>query len=314
MWHGIHRVHIRVGKDTAKNTVIFDWRAIRHAAQAGELCLILGYNTAIFSAWLRFKGVPNLINMDGIEWRRSKWNKIAKVWFWLNEWAGCLLANHLIADHPEIAKHLQRRIDAKKITTIGYGADLLQDIPEAPVHALGLTPGSYLTLIARPEPENSVLEIVQAFSEKKRDVKLVVLGNYTEQHYYQRAVKDAASNEVFFLGAIYEKDVVQSLRYHSVAYVHGHQVGGTNPSLVEALAAGNPVIAHDNRFNRWVAGDQASYFSESKSLSKIFDDLLIQPKSMEELRTLSAARYIAEFTWERTLGAYEHLLLQWRPH
>jgi glycosyltransferase involved in cell wall biosynthesis len=178
------------------------------------------------------------------------------------------------------------------------------------VRELSLQSGRYLTLVARPEPENSVLEIVQAFSRRPRGLQLAVLGSYLDEHPYHRAVRVAAGPEVLFLGAIYEPAVVQALRLHGLAYVHGHRVGGTNPSLVEALGAGNPVIAHDNPFNRWVAGDAARYFSGTDDLSALFDSL---PDDSAVLRTMHEAalrRHAAEFTWESVLNAYEKLLLQ----
>ena len=117
-------------------------------------------------------------------------------------------------------------------------------------------------MIARAEPENSILEVVQAWSRKPRGCKLVVLGKYEAGHAYQRAVQAAASAEVVFPGAVYEKPVVQALRFHARFYVHEHQVGGTNPSLVESLGTGNAVLAHDNAYNRWVAGDAGVYFAD----------------------------------------------------
>jgi glycosyltransferase involved in cell wall biosynthesis len=101
---------------------------------------------------------------------------------------------------------------------------------------------------------------------------------------------------------------VQALRFHCVAYVHGHQVGGTNPSLVEALGAGNPVIAHDNRFNRWVAGRGASYFDTPDTFSRILDDLLQVPSRWDAMRQASRAQFEAQFTWPKILGEYEQLL------
>lgn len=115
-WQGIERVHVPVSRPGAAGTIVFDWIATRHAARHGDLCLTLGYNTALFCAWLRLKGVRNIINMDGIEWRRQKWGWLAKAWFWLNDWAGCWLGNHLVADNPGIARHLQTRVSASKIT------------------------------------------------------------------------------------------------------------------------------------------------------------------------------------------------------
>lgn len=307
-WQGVDRVHIPVTTPGAAGTVVFDWLATRHAARTKDLCLTLGYNTAVFCALLRLKGVPNVINMDGIEWSRAKWGPVAKAWFWLNERAGCWLGNHLVADHPAIKQHLATRVRAGKITTIAYGADQLQGLPTAPVLALGLQPGRYLTVIARPEPENSLLEIVTAFSRQVRGVQLAVLGNYSDANPYHRAVKAAASREVRFLGAIYDKTVVQALRLHSLAYIHGHQVGGTNPSLVEALGAGNPVIAHDNAFNRWVAGDGARYFGDVDSLAMALHAVVNDAPLAQAMAAASQRRFADGLTWHSVLGQYKELL------
>jgi glycosyltransferase involved in cell wall biosynthesis len=312
-WQGVHRVRIPVASHGPKGTILFDWKATRHAARFADLCLTLGYNTALFCALLRMAGVPNIINMDGIEWHRAKWGAVAKSWFWLNEHAGSRLGNHLVADHPAIAQHLARATPVSKITTIPYGADLLAGLSEDPVRALGLVPNGYLTLIARPEPENSVLEVVQAFSRQPRGSILAVLGAYRDDQPYHRAVHAAAGPEVRFLGAIYEKSVVQALRAHSLAYVHGHQVGGTNPSLVEALGAGNAVIAHDNRFNRWVAADAAHYFADVDEAALVFDSLLVEPTQLQTLRQAAVKRHRETFTWQAVLEDYERLFLRWLP-
>lgn len=312
-WQGVERLHIPVAQEGPKGTIAFDWQATAHAAKHKDLCLTLGYNTAVFCALLRLKGIPNLINMDGIEWSRAKWGAVAKTWFWLNDWAGCWLGNHLVADHPQIKVHLQSRVAGDKITTIPYGADAVTSAPVEPVQALGLEPGRFLTVIARAEPENSLLEIVQGFSAKPRGMQLVVLGNYQDSNAYHRAVKAAASAEVRFVGAIYDKTVVQALRFHSAAYVHGHQVGGTNPSLVEALGAGNAVVAHDNRFNRWVAGEGAVYFSGAEGFAHCMDELLANPAALEALRQHGQQRFTQAFTWPDVLAQYEVLLTRYLP-
>lgn len=311
-WNGVERVRIPVARTGPAGTIEFDWLATIDAARAskldGGLCLTLGYNTAVFCALLRLQGVRNVINMDGIEWSRAKWGAVAKTWFWLNDWAGCWLGDHLVADHPGIAQHLQSRVRAEKITMIPYGADLVVDAPVSLVSQLGLVAGRYLTVIARPEPENSLLEIVTGFSTRPRDVELVVLGNYDEHHAYHRAVKAAAGPGVRFLGAIYDKRVVQALRCHCLAYVHGHQVGGTNPSLVEALGAGNAVIAHDNQFNRWVAGEGAKFFSTAEAFSQQLDSILGREGDLAAMRAASTKRYQEAFTQQVILAQYASLL------
>lgn len=309
-WEGVERVRIPVAQTGPKGTVIFDWKATLHAAAHRDLCLTLGYNTAVFGALLRLKGIPNIVNMDGIEWARAKWGWVAKTWFWLNDWAGCWLGSCLIADHPEIKRHLESRVSAAKIVMIPYGADAVEAVDSAPLVDMGLQPGCYLTLIARAEPENSILEVVRAFSARPRGFKLAVLGNYDPtRNAYHRAVKGAASPEVVFCGAIYDKRIVQALRAHSVAYIHGHQVGGTNPSLVEALGAGNAVLAHDNKYNRWVSGESARYFSDVEECSTQLDEMLGSPNMLDSMRRGSKARFVSAFTWPKVLAEYEALLL-----
>jgi glycosyltransferase involved in cell wall biosynthesis len=315
VWQGVERVRIPVGPDGPKATIVFDWKATLHAARHADLCLTLGYNTAVFCTLLRCKGIPNLINMDGIEWSRAKWGPLAKTWFWLNERAGCWLGNQLVADHPQIAVHLGTRVRAEKITMIPYGADAIGSAPVEPVRALGLEPGRFLTVIARPEPENSLLEVVAGFSRRPCGRQLVVMGAYADDNPYHRAVRAAAGAEVRFIGAIYDKTVVQALRFHSLAYVHGHRVGGTNPSLVEALGAGNAIVAHDNRFNRWVSGDGAVYFSDADSFSACMDEFLSE-RGLGRLNTLheqGRQRFLSLFTWPAILRQYEELLTHYLP-
>lgn len=162
-------------------------------------------------------------------------------------------------------------------------------------------------MIARAEPENSLLEIVQV-SRQPRRRKLAVLGKYDRDNDYHRKVLEAAGEGVVFLGPIYDKKVVRALRYFSSAYVHGHQVGGTNPSLVEALGASNPVIAHDNPFNRWVAGPGACYFNGAASFASLLDELEGDATRLQAMSAASAARHREAFTWEQILGQYEQLL------
>jgi len=309
-WQGVRRVHIGAGADTAVNTIRFDWACISHAVrEKPELVLTLGYNTAAFGLRLRAAGIPNVMNMDGIEWSRKKWGPMARAWLYANDWAGCLGATHLVADHPEIARHLESRAPARKITVIPYGATPNDDDSVAPLTALGLEAGRFVTVIARPEPENSILEIVQAFSARERGVKLVVLGNLTPETVpYHASIVVNASEEVLFAGAIYDPAVVQALRRHCLLYVHGHRVGGTNPSLLEAMGAGNPVLAHDNRFNRWVAAEGAEYFADATSCCDALDRLLGDDVLRSELGSANLRRATGTFAWRDVLSAYGSLL------
>ena len=309
-WNGIERVTISVPREGWLGTSQFDLLSIRHAARYRDVCLTLGYNTAIFNLLQRIKGIPNVINMDGIEWSRSRWGRFRQSILWTNERIACWTGNELIADHPEIHEYLLTRARASKITTITYGAHAVTEAPTEPVTDRGLEPGQYLTLICRPIPENSVLELVQGFSRSERGVKLAILGDYDRSDEYHRLVLNAASDEVAFLGAVFDSAAVQSLRLHSVGYLHGHTVGGTNPSLVEAMAVGNPTIAHNNPYNRWVAQDGALYFADSAEADAQITELLGNSALRASLGAASRRRHAEEFTWEHVAGQYESLLLK----
>lgn len=312
VWRGVRLVNVPVARDDAVGTIIFDWRSTRLAARERGTLLTLGYNTGLFAALPRMRNVVNLINMDGLEWKRQKWRLPEKAWLYLNERFASWWATHLVADHPEIKNHLLTRAPFEKITVIPYGADRVTEADPKHLNQLGLEPNSYAAVIARAEPENSLLEIVEAFSSRTRGIRLVVLGTLRPQQCdYHRRVMEAASEEVLFPGAIYDREVIDALRLHCRLFIHGHTVGGTNPTLVEALGAGSPVLAHDNKFNRWVAGEAARYFSDTRQCTTHLDRLLNDEAQLDRLRAAARARHAEQFTWERILQEYDALLGMW---
>lgn len=308
-WMGVTRIHIPVKGDGAKATVLFDFLSVKHSLKQPGLALVLGYNTALFNVMLRLSGKLSLINMDGIEWKRDKWKWYEKAWLYINERSGCLLGNHLIADHPEIKNHLTTRVKDSKVTMIPYGARSVDLADKSLLSTLQIEADDYCVVIARPEPENSILEIVKAFSKDIRNCKLVILGKYDESNEYHKKVLNSASKEVLFVGAIYDHATLDAIRFYARLYVHGHTVGGTNPSLIEALGAGQAVLAHNNKFNQWVAGESAAFFDDEISCAKQFNKLLDKPEQIECMSKYSKERFNSMFTWQNILQQYENLLL-----
>jgi glycosyltransferase involved in cell wall biosynthesis len=192
---------------------------------------------------------------------------------------------------------------------IPYGGRLVTEANENVLERFQLESQNYAIVIARPEPENSILNIVKAYSAKTRNKKLVILGTYDDAVDYQRSVLAAAGPEVKFLGAIYDHESLDALRRFSCLYIHGHTVGGTNPSLVEALGSGQPILAHDNQFNRWVAGTGAAYFSTEEECRAQLDILLEDSTLLDNLSEASYRRFNDLFTWDKILSQYEELLL-----
>ena len=312
-WKGVERIHIETAQVGPKGTLEFDWRCARDAVHRRNTCLVLGYNGAVFLPWMRLRGARIITNMDGIEWKRPKWGLAVRGWFWVNEWIAAFASHRLIADHPGIADHLATRRPRAKTMMIPYGADPVPFAPEAQVRAMGLVPDNYLVSIARIEPDNSIEILVKAFSAQRRNARLVVLGKLEPGNAYHDAVRAAASDEVIFPGAIYEAGAVKSLRFHARAYLHGHTVGGTNPSLVEALWAGNAVIAHDNIFNRWTAGAAGRFFKDQSECEQLIAHALTQTADIETARKAALVQAMAHFDWADVMQAYEWELASFLP-
>jgi glycosyltransferase involved in cell wall biosynthesis len=313
-WRGVRLVHIPARGSASVASVAFDFKSTLHAARSRELALVMGYNTALFSAWYRLKGIPSLMNMDGLDLLRPKWRPPVRQFFQLNERLGCILPDQLIADHPAIAEYLATRVPERKITMIPYGSNSVRGADPRIVEGYGLLPGRYCLVVCRPESGHSLEEVVRAFSRRERSVKLVILGGYDpDGNEFHRRVVSLASREVVFPGAIYDKPVVEALRFHAMLYIHGHCFGGTNPSLVEALGAGSPVLARDNKYNRWVAGPAARFFGDEEELARELDRLLEDGAERGRMAEASRRRHAEEFAWEKSLERYESLLLRWLP-
>ena len=308
-WKGVNLVHIPTQNNGALWSIIFDYKSTVHALKQEGLVLVLGYNTAIFSLLYRLRKRLVITNMDGMEWWREKWNGIQKAWLYINERCGVWFSDRLVADHPEIAQYyIKGGVAPEKIATIPYGTEAVATTKVEYLSQYELQPGGYALVIARPEPENLILEIVKAFSRRQRHCKLVVLGRYKpEANSYHAQVMAAASDEVEFIGGVYDKKIVNSLRSHARLYVHGHTVGGTNPSLVEALAAGTPVLAHNNHFNTWVAGTESLYFASEAHCAELFDSTLDNPEVLQAMSQASLQRYQQAFSGDRDLIDYEQL-------
>lgn len=309
-WRNVRLISLPVRRSGAAGTIEFDWKSTRHAAATGDPVLVLGYNTAVFGAAYRPRRTPYVLNMDGLEWKRQKYSLPERCWLWLNEQAGCRLATHLIADHPLIQRRYAASVGDEGVTMVPYGSRIVSSAPVAALQAWHLLPNGYTLVIARPEPENYILEMVRTFSRVRRHYPMVVVGPYSRRCPYQRAVLDAAGPDVIFPGPIYDRDTVDALRFHALLYVHGHCVGGTNPSLVEALGAGTAILARDNGFNRWVCADAAAYFQDEADLACSFNRL-VRPLGEHErrlLRSRARLRHESAFNLEQRLREYEAVL------
>ena len=306
-WHGVHRSFLATRFSGPLGTIEYDWRAFR-AVPAGAVALIFGYGTGILQRRLARLGIRHAVNMDGIEWQRAKWGRLARTWLRWNERAAARHADLLIADHPEIQAYLAHALQTAS-TMIAYGVDELALAPPSalPEHPLlrRYPDQGYFLVVARPEPENQIHVLLDAYARSQRRLPLLVLGGF-DANAYGRELK-AQHPEAHFAGGVYDAAALDALRGRSALYLHGHSVGGTNPSLIEAMAAGALVVAHDNLFNRWVMGEGGLYVRAAADLTQRLDSAL-PVHDREAFVARARARCREAFLWSEILSRYRDVV------
>jgi glycosyltransferase involved in cell wall biosynthesis len=255
--------------------------------------------------------------VDGLEWARSKWGRAARTYLRAMESVASRTGTRLIADAEAIARRFRQHYPrGAPCSFIAYGADPVLPGQAAPglLAPWGLVPGRYHVVVARPEPENHLLEIIEGhrlhLAQQGTAWPLVIVGDVTGATPYQRRLLALACDEVRFTGGVYVPAQLNALRVFAASYLHGHSVGGTNPSLLESLACGNWVIAHDNAFNREVARDVADYFATPAELAQRLNQRMAQSPEAVARRSERARQIVADhYTWPAIVQAYEALML-----
>lgn len=270
-YKGVWLSYIPAPKMGPFTTILFDLRCLWHARKGFDVVYMLGYGTSIFCLIARLYGAKVWINMDGIEWARAKWNFAGKIYFKIMEAIAVRIANRIIADAEGIKQFLQdRHKHISPCSVIPYGANVVDSAPDISLFSgLNLQPNQYYLIVCRLEPENYVLEIIKGFAAAESKLPLVVVGNNKTDTPYIKMLKAVNDRHIMFIGVVYDKAKLWALRYYCKAYFHGHSVGGTNPSLLEALGCGNIVIAHDNLFNREVVGESGLYFKTADEIPSL---------------------------------------------
>jgi glycosyltransferase involved in cell wall biosynthesis len=270
-WNGVHIIHCfnPENKIGSAGQFIYDLNCIRDARKRNfDVLLHLGYTSD--SVWHRRwpKKAVNLVNMDGMEWKRNKYGYLARQFLKRAEALAAKHADILIADSPAMQQYLADQY-GKQAFYIPYGAEIFEQPDAGQLSLLWLQPRSYYLMIARMEPENNMEMVINGYLKSgAQNFPLVIIGG-TSNRYGSYLVKKYSSKHILFPGAIYDPVLLNNLRYYSSIYFHGHSAGGTNPSLLEAMACGCRIAAHRNIFNQFVLGDDANYFSSVEDVTTI---------------------------------------------
>lgn len=308
-WNGVNIIHCRdlEYKFGTFGQFFYDLNCNRDAAKRDfDILLHLGYTSDSVWHWKWPKKTINMVNMDGMEWKRSKYNKMTQRFL---RWAESLAAKNaqvLVADSPRIKEYLKETYN-KDAVFIPYGAELFTAVDADVPAQHRLVPYEYFLLVARMEPENNIEMIVRGHIASGHKFPLVIIGNITNK--FGQYLKSTYNHpNIRFDGPVYDQPELSNLRYHSARYFHGHSVGGTNPSLLEAMACNCNIAAHDNVFNKAVLNGEADYFSSAEEIATLINTPLNgQLAAHRQEMNRNKIRHI--YNLEKNISDYENLML-----
>lgn len=309
VWKGVRRISVydpEVHIGTA-GQFFYDLFCILDARRRGfDTILQLGYTSSSIWGRLMPKKAKVFTNMDGLEWKRTKFSpKVQKFLKWAEKQA-VKTSDVLISDSIGIQEYLRSKYGVES-TFIPYGAHLFHSPDAEKLKSYEVSPGNYHMLIARMEPENNVETILDGYAGTKMDKPFLVVGKTSNEFGKYLVEKFKHQPNIRFLGGIYDLNMLDNLRWYCDLYFHGHSVGGTNPSLLEAMASSAFICAHRNPFNGSVLGEDAWYFSNSTEVAELLNRTTDHERAemieanREKIRTI--------YSWEKIISDYEDCLL-----
>jgi glycosyltransferase involved in cell wall biosynthesis len=289
------------------STLSYGLTSVLHAAASRpDVALVMNVANGFYLPLLRARGVPTLVNVDGLEWERAKWNSLAKRVFRTGAKCTAKWANNLVFDARAIEKYWNETFGVRG-TFIPYGGDAppALDVPEGLVHR------GYVLMVARLVPENSIPEFFDAVPAIAAKHPVVIVGSSGYGGEWDDAARTLAGNHagVSWLGHLSNDSLLYALWQHAGVYFHGHSVGGTNPSLVQAMAAGAPILARDTIYTREVLGPSGTFVAaDSHAITKAILQLMDRRAALDEAALANAHRAGQHYSWPQVCGDYERAL------
>lgn len=270
-----------------------------------DVILILGVSGALALPFARmFSNAKVITNIDGVEWKRGKWNAIASAFLRYSERIAVRYSHIVIADNQGIAEHVTELYGVDS-TVIAYGGDHVLGI-EKPRNMDIPLPSEYYFSVCRVEVENNLHVILEAFDESLANESVVIVGNWKNSQYgIELLQKYSDSSNIYLLDPIYDLGILRALRENCKGYVHGHSAGGTNPSLVEAMWFQKPIYCFNCNYNVHTTEGEASYFISNLDLEKCVKQSTDDTDARVGERMLQIAK--SKYTWDAIASKYFHL-------
>jgi glycosyltransferase involved in cell wall biosynthesis len=293
------------------DTVVHTFLSVIHALfRKFDLILICNAANSIFAWMPRIMGTPVVVNVDGIERLRQKWNWLGKTYYHLSEYFSVWFPNEIVTDARVIERYYSDKY-GKSSVFIPYGAVVEKPFGHECLAALGLKPGDYFLYVSRFEPENNAHLVVEAFERVRTSKRLVMVGDAPYAESYIQSVKKTQDPRILFPGAIYGAGYRQLLA-NAFCYIHATEVGGTHPALIESMGQGNIVVANGTPENAEVLADAGVLFgkNDSRELSRCLQDIADFPEKYDSFKAMALGRARSVYSWDRVVSQYEELFMR----
>jgi glycosyltransferase involved in cell wall biosynthesis len=306
-YRGMELVNLPAIRSKSLETISHTALSTVHAVLRSRPEVVVLFNPANgpFVPILRAAGIRTVVHFDGLDAERAKWGGLGRAYLRAAARWSVRLADDVIADSEAIAKHI-RNTYGRESTFIAYGAPILRPAADR-LPEIGLVPGRFHLVVSRFEPENNLAAIVEGYGSASMSLPLVVVGSARHASAYRARVMGSAGPGVRFLGVVWDQELLDQLYGHCATYVHGHSVGGTNPSLLRAMGAGAPIIAYDVVFNRETARDAARYFRTATEVASALTADEGDPVAAAARGELGRARAADHYVWDDVARGYEAL-------
>jgi glycosyltransferase involved in cell wall biosynthesis len=290
--------------DTVVHTFV---SALHSVGRRYDAALICNAANAPFAPILRAAGTPVAINVDGLEYKRKKWNWMARRYYLVAEKLSTLLPNETVTDARVIQDYYMARY-GHPTTMIAYGAEVQRTLDRAAVRRWGVEPNRYVLYVSRLEPENNAHLVIEAFKRVRTPHKLVIVGDAPYAHEYIRSLKEGARRDprIIFTSFVFG-DAYRALQQNAYCYVHATEVGGTHPALVEAMGFGNCVLTLAAPENVEVVGDAGITWADAADLETKLRAVLRDGAIVAAYRQRAQQRVARHYDWERVVDLYENL-------
>jgi glycosyltransferase involved in cell wall biosynthesis len=258
----------------------------------------------------RIFGKPTCINVDGLEWLRPKWKGLGSKYFKFSAWLATKWYDRIITDAEEMRKVYLEEFN-KESTVIAYGANIRFAQSPKSVTDLGLIPQDYYLIVGRLIPDNNADLLITGYLAANSSKKLVIVGDVPYKDPYADSIKSYASDNIIFLGYIINSEILAELYHNSFAYLHGHEYGGTNPTMLKAMAYGCAILALDTRFNNEMLsnGQYGLFFEKNpESIAKRMQIIENQGDVIKDMRQNVRNGLTAKYNWDEITDAYLALL------